>query len=379
MHGQVRTWINSAQVLYSRLAAIGAKRRLSTLDRRIPSMNSQPDSIPCTLIRGDGIGPEIVEAVLTILDAMQAPFAWQEQVGGLAAIEAGGDPLPAATIESMRNTRLALKGPLTTPLGAGFRSVNVRIREELNLFANVRPGRSLIPDGKFTDVDVVLIRENTGGFYVGVEHFIPIGDDPHAVAEASGYLTRENCKRIAKFAFDYALSTNRRKITVVHKANILKKLTGLFLETVTNIGEEYAGQVELEERIVDNCAMQLVINPAQFDIILTTNMFGDILSDEIAGLVGGLGLAPGANIGENAAMFEAVHGSAPDIAGQNVANPTSLLLAAAMMLDHCKLTEMGDQLRQAITQTLQTPATRTRDLGGRLSTTGFAAAVIDNL
>ncbi len=342
-------------------------------------MTTHPDDIPCTLIRGDGIGPEIVQAVLTILEAMRAPFAWQEQAGGLSAIDDGGDPLPEATIENMRATKLALKGPLTTPVGSGFRSVNVRIREELNLFANVRPGRSLIPDGKFTDVDVVLIRENTGGFYVGVEHFIPIGDDPHAVAEASGFLTRENCKRIAKFAFEYALSTNRRKVTVVHKANILKKLTGLFLETVTDIGKEYAGRVELEERIVDNCAKQLVINPSQFDIILTTNMFGDILSDEIAGLVGGLGLAPGANIGESAAMFEAVHGSAPDIAGQNIANPTALLLASAMMLDHCELNEMGNRLRTAVTTTLQSPATRTCDLGGKLSTTDFARAVIDNL
>jgi len=342
-------------------------------------MAHDTDKIPCTLIRGDGIGPEIVDAVLTILEAMKAPFDWQEQTGGLAAIEQHGDPLPEQTIENMRATRLALKGPLTTPVGDGFRSVNVRIREALQLFANVRPGRSLIPDGRFTDVDVVLIRENTGGFYVGVEHFIPIGDDPRAVAEASGFLTRENCTRIAKFAFEYALATQRKKVTVVHKANILKKLTGLFLETVTNVGEEYAGKVELEERIVDNCAMQLVINPAQFDIILTTNMFGDILSDEIAGLVGGLGLAPGANIGKNAAMFEAVHGSAPDIAGQNIANPTALLLAAAMMLDHCNLHEQGNRLRGAITQALATPATRTRDLGGTLSTSDFARVVIDRL
>lgn len=342
-------------------------------------MTNYEDKIPCTLIRGDGIGPEIVDAVLTILEAMKAPFAWQEQTGGLAAIESDGDPLPEATLENMRATRLALKGPLTTPVGSGFRSVNVRLREELKLFANVRPGRSLIPDGRFTDVDVVLIRENTGGFYVGVEHFIPIGDDPHAVAEASGFLTRDTCERIAKFAFEYAIATQRKKITVVHKANILKKLTGLFLETVTNIGEQYADQVDLEERIVDNCAMQLVINPAQFDIILTTNMFGDILSDEIAGLVGGLGLAPGANIGADAAMFEAVHGSAPDIAGQNIANPTALLLASAMMLDHCELHSAGDRLRDAITATLATPATRTRDLGGKLSTTDFTRALIDNL
>ena len=275
--------------------------------------------------------------------------------------------LPDTTLANMRETKLALKGPLTTPVGSGFRSVNVRLREALQLYANVRPGLSLIPDGRFTDVDVVLIRENTGGFYLGVEHFIPIGDEPRAVAEASGFLTRENCTRIAKFAFEYALRNNRRKVT------------GLFLETVTNVSAAYAGQVELEERIVDNCAMQLVLNPSQFDIILTTNMFGDILSDEIAGIIGGLGLAPGANIGEDAAMFDAVHGSAPDIAGQGIANPTALLLAAAMMFDHCKLSDMGNRLRRAITQTLHSPSTRTRDLGGKLSTTDFASAVIDRL
>jgi isocitrate dehydrogenase (NAD+) len=342
-------------------------------------MTSKSELIPCTLIRGDGIGPEIVDSVLTILDAMNAPFDWQEQSGGLNAIESCGDPLPDATLDSMRKTKLALKGPLTTPIGEGFRSVNVRIREELGLYANVRPGRSLIPDGKFNDVDVVLIRENTGGFYVGVEHFIPIGNDPHAVAQATGFLTREICLKIATFAFEYALNTNRRKITVVHKANILKKLTGLFLETVTNVSKQYAGRVELEDRIVDNCAMQLVLNPAQFDIILTTNMFGDILSDEIAGLIGGLGLAPGANIGADAAMFEAVHGSAPDIAGKNIANPTALMLAAAMMLDHCNKTEMGDRLRNAITTTVNNPATRTRDLGGTLSTSEFTQALLRNL
>ncbi len=335
--------------------------------------------IPCTLLRGDGIGPEIVDATLRVLEALDAPYAWHEKPAGLGAFERHGDPLPADTLADMQQTRLALKGPLTTPIGGGFRSINVRLREALKLYANVRPGRSLLPDGKFQDVDIVLIRENTGGFYVGVEHFIPIGDDPHAVAEATGILTRENCQRISRYAFEYAVATGRRKITVVHKANILKALTGLFLETVTAIAKEYEGRVKLEDRIVDNCAMQLVINPSQFDIILTTNMFGDILSDEIAGLIGGLGLAPGANVGTQAAMFEAVHGSAPDIAGQGIANPTALLLAAAMMLEHSGLHDLAARLRQALTTTLAKIETRTRDLGGRLSTQDYARAVIVNL
>ncbi len=337
------------------------------------------ESIPCTLIRGDGIGPEITTATLKVLDALGAPFAWEEYPAGMQAVERGLDPLPEDTLANIRKTRLALKGPLTTPVGSGYRSVNVRIREALKLYANVRPGLCLLPDWKYQDVDIILIRENTGGFYVGVEHFIPIGDDPHAVAEASGIMTRENCSRIARFAFEYALATGRKKITVVHKANILKFLTGLFLETVTAVAQDYHGNITLEDRIVDNCAMQLVLNPNQFDVILTTNMFGDILSDEIAGVIGGLGLAPGANIGDDAAMFEAVHGSAPDIAGQHKANPTALILGAALMLDHCKLGAEATRLRSAIARTLREKRTRTRDLGGELSTEQYADAVIANL
>lgn len=342
-------------------------------------MSDATPPIPCTLLPGDGIGPEITAATLTVLEALKAPFDFREQTAGAAAVEQGLDPLPEAALDDIRHTRLALKGPLTTPVGSGYRSVNVRLREEFQLYANVRPGRSVIPEGKFPDVDLVLIRENTGGFYVGVEHFIAIGDDPHAVAEATGILTRENCRRIAEFTFDYAVKHKRRKVTVVHKANILKSLTGLFLETVQDVGARYADKVELEDRIVDNCAMQLVLNPAQFDMILTTNMFGDILSDEVAGLIGGLGLAPGANIGKDAAIFEAVHGSAPDIAGQNIANPTALMLSTALMLEHCELLEMGAQLRAALLKTLETTATRTRDLGGQLNTDEFAQAVIKNL
>ncbi|MCB1747712.1 MAG: isocitrate/isopropylmalate dehydrogenase family protein [Gammaproteobacteria bacterium] len=342
-------------------------------------MTDASSPIPCTLFPGDGIGPEITAATLAVLDALGAPFEWHAHVAGATAAARGDDPLPEAALADLRATRLALKGPLATPLGSGYRSVNVRLREAFQLYANVRPGRSLLPDGKFPDVDLVLVRENTGGFYVGVEHFIPIGDDPHAVAEATGILTREICRRIAEFTFEYALKHGRRKVTVVHKANILKSLTGLFLETVQDVAAAYRDRVVLEDRIVDNCAMQLVLNPAQFDMILTTNMFGDILSDEVAGLIGGLGLAPSANIGKDAAIFEAVHGSAPDIAGQDKANPTALMLSAALMLEHCGHLERGRRLREAVVRTVATPATRTGDLGGPLGTRAFADAVIENL
>jgi len=340
---------------------------------------STTDTIPVTLFHGDGIGPEIMAATLKALEALEAPFDWHEEKAGLAAADAGLDPLPDAALDSISKTRLALKGPLTTPVGSGYRSVNVRLREAFELYANVRPCEMLVPGGRFSDLDIdlVLVRENTGGFYVGVEHFIRIGDDPHAVAEASGIITREGVRRIARFAFEYAVQNNRKKLTVVHKANILKALTGLFLETVLDVGKDYAGQLEIEDRIVDNTAMQLIINPTQFDVILTTNMFGDILSDEIAGLVGGLGLAPGGNIGDDAALFEAVHGSAPDIAGQNIANPTALMQASAMMLDHVGRQDLSGRLRDALRLCLKDPKTRTRDLGGELSTDQYADAVVN--
>ncbi len=282
-------------------------------------------------------------------------------------------------MDNIRTTRLALKAPLGTPIGDGFRSANVRLREAFKLYANVRPAVSYLHDRRrYDDIDIVLIRENTQGFYVGVEHYIPIDDDPKAVAEASGIITRAGCRKIAKYTFDYAVKNNRKKITIVHKANILKKLTGLFLETARQVGEEYVGLI-IEDRIVDNTAMQLVTNPGQFDMILTTNMFGDILSDEIAGLIGGLGLAPGGNIGEDAAIFEAVHGTAPDIAGQGIANPTALLLAAAMMLDHIEEKSLGDRLRGAIKTVLRDPKTRTRDLKGTANTKAYTAAIMRHL
>src|SRR5829696_2693220 len=246
-------------------------------------------SIPATLIPGDGIGPEITHAVVEILGALGAPFEWDEQIGGMAAIEAGGDPLPQATLDSIRRTKLALKGPLTTPVGGGFRSVNVRLREAFGLYANLRPARTMVPGGRYEDIDIVLVRENLEGLYVAFEHFIAVGDDPHAVAISQGINTRKGCERIIRFAFDYAVQNGRKKVTIVHKANVLKALTGIFLEAGRDVAQEYEDRVQMDDRIVDACAMQLVMNPWQFDVIVTTNLFGDILSDQLAGLVGGLG------------------------------------------------------------------------------------------
>jgi isocitrate dehydrogenase (NAD+) len=333
--------------------------------------------IPATLIAGDGIGPEIVAATVAVLEALGAPFDWDRQDAGLGSIKTAGDPLPKAALDSIRRNRLALKGPLETPSGGGYRSVNVRLREEFQLYANLRPARTYIPGGRFDRIDLVVVRENLEGLYIGHEHYIQIGNDPHAVAMATGVNTRAGSRRVLEFAFEHALATGRRKVTLVHKANILKALTGLFLETGVRLYEEkYRGRFEIETMIVDACAMKLVLNPWQFDVIVTTNLFGDILSDLVAGLVGGLGMTPGANIGGDAAIFEAVHGSAPDIAGKGIANPTALLLAAAMMLDHCRLPGLAGRLRQAIDDTLNIDRVRTGDLGGKASTSEFTAALV---
>src|ERR1700736_644872 len=336
-----------------------------------------PQLIPATLIPGDGIGPEIVDATVAVLEALGAPFEWDTQVAGLEGVKAAGDPLPPKTIDSIRRTRLALKGPLETPSGGGYRSSNVRLREEFKLYANLRPARTLIPGGRFDNIDLVVVRENLEGLYVGHEYYIQIDDDPHAVAMASGVNTRQGSRRLLEFAFEHAVATGRKKVTIVHKANIMKILTGIFLEAGQDLYErKYKGRFILETVIIDACAMKLVLNPWQFDVLVTTNLVGDILSDLVAGLVGGLGMTPGGNIGADAAIFEAVHGSAPDIAGKGVANPIALLLAAAMMLDHCNLPELAVRLRKAIAEALNIDNVRTGDLGGRAGTAEFTRALI---
>jgi isocitrate dehydrogenase (NAD+) len=336
--------------------------------------------IPATLIPGDGIGPEIVDATLAALDALGAPFEWDRQIAGLEGVKTAGDPLPAVTLDSIRRTRLALKGPLETPSGGGYRSSNVRLREAFKLYANLRPAHTIIPGGRFDDIDLVIVRENLEGLYIGHEHYIQIDDDPHAVAMATGVNTRQGSRRLLEFAFEHAIATGRKKITIVHKANIMKALTGIFLETAEELYErKYKGRIAMDSVIIDACAMKLVLNPWQFDVLVTTNLFGDILSDLTAGLVGGLGMAPGANIGADAAIFEAVHGSAPDIAGKGIANPTALLLAAAMMLDHVKLTDSATRLRRAISDTLNIDGVKTGDLGGSANTATFTKALVSRI
>jgi isocitrate dehydrogenase (NAD+) len=339
-----------------------------------------PAPIPATLIPGDGVGPEIVDATLAALDALGAPFEWDRQIAGLEGVKSAQDPLPAATLQSIRRTHLALKGPLETPSGGGYRSSNVRLREEFKLYANLRPARTLVPGGRFDNVDLVVVRENLEGLYIGHELYVQIDDDPHAVAMATGVNTRAGSRRLLEYAFAHAIATGRKKVTIVHKANIMKALTGIFLETAQRLyDDKYKGRIVMETVIVDACAMKLVLNPQQFDVLVTTNLFGDILSDLVAGLVGGLGMAPGANIGADSAIFEAVHGSAPDIAGRDLANPVALMLAAAMMLDHVKLTDMATRLRRGIDATLNVDQVRTRDLGGQAGTAAFTRALVARL
>jgi isocitrate dehydrogenase (NAD+) len=331
-----------------------------------------------TLIPGDGIGPEITEQTLRVLDATGLRFEWDPQPAGMAGVDRAGDPLPESTLASIRDRRVALKGPLTTPVGDGYRSINVALRKEFELFANVRPSSTILP-GRYEGIDIVLVRENLEGLYSGVEHFTKVGDDPRGVAVSQAIVTRYGCERVIRYAFEYAVQQHRRKVTIVHKANILKMVSGLFLEVGRTIAKEYEGKLESNDLIVDNCAMQLVLKPEQFDVIVTTNLFGDILSDEIAGLVGGLGLAPGGNIGTTASIFEAVHGSAPDIAGQGIANPTAQILAAAMMLDHLGETVVAARVRDAVVRTIRDDGVRTRDLGGSAGTREFGDAVAARL
>ncbi len=329
-----------------------------------------------TLIPGDGIGPDITEATLRVLDAAGADIEWDRRAAGLAAISEFQTPLPEDTLESVRANGVVLKAPLTTPVGSGFRSVNVALRKEFDLYANVRPTRTLVPGGRYEDIDLVLIRENTEGLYVGVEHYVGIGNDPRAAAESVMIVTRFGAERIVRFAFEYAEQNGRKKVTLAHKANILKYTQGLFLEEGRKIAQEYEGRIEFEDRIIDATAMHLVLNPYQFDVLVMENMFGDILSDQMAGLVGGLGMAPGANIGKDAAMFEPVHGSAPDIAGKNVANPTAMILAAVLLLEHIDQRDVAARVRTALEGVLRSRQVQTPDLGGKATTDQFTDAVV---
>lgn len=315
---------------------------------------------------------------MRVLDAAGAQIAWDRQVAGMAAVKAHGDPIPDATLESIKRTGIALKGPLETPVGEGYRSINVALRKTFDLYANVRPAHVILRNGRFDQVDIVLVRENTEGLYIGIEHFVRIGDDPRAVAESTAVITRFGADRVCRYAFEYARSHGRRKVTLAHKANILKCSQGLFLEAGRNVAREYP-DIEFNERIIDAMAMELVLRPESFDVIVTTNLFGDILSDLISGLVGGLGLAPGANIGQNGAIFEAVHGTAPSLVGKNVANPGALMLAACLMLDHMGDGARGNRVRDAVEATLRDGKTVTPDVGGTATTDAFTAAVIARL
>jgi isocitrate dehydrogenase (NAD+) len=332
-----------------------------------------------TLIPGDGIGPDITDATLRLLEAAGAPLTWDRQVAGMAAVKAHGDPLPEATLESIRRTTLALKGPLETPVGKGFRSINVALRKEFDLYANLRPAKSVLPGNRFQDVDVILVRENTEGLYVGIENYVKVGDDPHAIAQSVAVVTRAGAERIVRYAFEHAVRHGRKRVTLVHKANILKYSQGLFLETGRKVAAEYEGRIAFDDKIVDACAMELVMRPERFDVIVTTNLFGDILSDLTSGLVGGLGLTPGANIGETVAIFEAVHGTAPDIAGQGIANPTAVMLAGCQLLDHIGEEARATRIRTAIEATLREGRTVTRDVGGTATTAQYTDAVIAKL
>jgi isocitrate dehydrogenase (NAD+) len=324
-----------------------------------------------TLIPGDGIGPEVAEATRRVIDASGAAIVWHEMPAGLGPFEATGTPLPPATLASLEATRVGLKGPITTPVGGGFASVNVALRKAFDLYANYRPARSMpgVPT-RFKDVDLIVVRENTEGLYSGIEHQVVPG-----VIESLRIVTEAGSERILRFAFEVARREGRRKVTVIHKANILKLSDGLFLAIARRIAEDFP-EIEYAESIVDATAMRLVMDPKQFDVLVMENLFGDILSDLAAGLVGGLGLAPSGNIGESVALFEAVHGSAPDIAGKGIANPTALLLSGVMMLRHLGEAAAADRIEDAVRRVLGDGKVRTGDLGGTASTLQYADALI---
>jgi isocitrate dehydrogenase (NAD+) len=326
-----------------------------------------------TLIRGDGIGPEVTDAAVRVIDATGADIAWEPHDAGAGAIAGHGAPLPEATLRSIRDNGLCLKGPLATPIGGGFRSVNVALRLELDLYANLRPARSFAGiKTRYDQVDLIVVRENTQGEYTGIEHYI---DPTRSAAEAISIITRHGSDRILRFAFEHARAAGRKAVTLVHKANILKMTSGLFLEVGREIARAYP-DLEFRDLIVDNCAMQLVRDPTRFDVIVTTNLFGDILSDLTAGLVGGLGLVAGANIGAQAAIFEAVHGTAPDIAGKGIANPTAVMLAGAMLLDRIGQRPRAQRLEAAVRHALAAGLDLTPDVGGGGSTAAFTDRVL---
>jgi isocitrate dehydrogenase (NAD+) len=331
-----------------------------------------------SLIEGDGIGPEIAAATVRAVEAAGGALDWERVDAGMGAVQKHGDPLPQATIDSMRRTRLSLKGPLATPSGGGYRSVNVTLRQQFDMYANVRPAKTIpgVP-ARYEGVDLVIVRENTEDLYAGVEHYV---DPRRTAAESIAIITRFGSERVIIYAFEYARRHGRKKVTLVHKANILKMSNGLFLDTGKEIAKRYP-EIQFEDMIVDATAMKLVVAPERFDVIVTMNLFGDILSDLTAGLIGGLGVAPAANIGSlddtgGVAMFEAVHGTAPDNAGKGIANPTGLMLSAVMMLEHVDQKEAAARLRKGIHAALARPETRTGDLGGRADTATYTDAVI---
>ncbi len=329
-----------------------------------------------TLIPGDGIGPELAEAARRVLEATGVAFEWDVQQAGEATIASDGTPLPPALLESVRRNGVALKGPITTPVGGGFRSVNVALRQELGLYANLRPARTM--DGvptRYRNVDLIIVRENTEDLYAGVEH--RVGAD---AAESIKIITRAGSQRIARFAFEYAVRHGRKRVTAIHKANIMKLSDGLFLESCRQVADEYAGSgIVFDDRIVDNMCMQLVQKPEEYDVLLCPNLYGDIISDLAAGLVGGLGVAPGGNIGEKGAVFEAVHGSAPKYAGQNKANPTALILSGALMLRHLGEGAAGEAVEEAVREVVAEGESVTYDLGGTAGTSEYAAALVARL
>jgi len=329
-----------------------------------------------TVIKGDGIGPSIIDAALEILEAAGCDFDYKFVEAGLAALEHTGELLPQSTLDAIVENKITLKGPLTTPVGEGFTSINVTLRKKFNLFANIRPVKSFVgTKARYDNIDIITIRENTQGMYSGLGQ---ITSEDGSEAQAISMITREGAEKIITFAYELALRENRKKVTTVHKANILKSTSGLFLKVARKIAQQYP-QIESTEMIVDATCMKLVMTPEEFDVIVTTNLFGDILSDLCAGLVGGLGMAPGANIGEGTAIFEAVHGSAPDIAGKNLANPTSVILASIQMLEHLDMADTASRIRSAVAEVIKSGDRTTRDLGGSHGTTDFTQSVIERL